>query len=675
VLFLQGRERAGIAFAASLTHIQVQLLPDAAADLTLGAEFPLRVTGELGFRIATVKLVGMEPGRNHRGESVTVATLAFVDLSDSERTELASRLSAVRHTVLTVGLGETLVPNAQGRFRAIQVESAEEVLRRFESEEIAVLVLGSELAPAESVRILSDVATEFPECLTVNIVASTGSSPELFQEFVDNDQIFYLSREPLSAAHLEAVVLAGIERWQEKFEKAPDLISAGAQNADRLLDFSIRLSTQVDLPNAAGLIAEAVRTMINAESAQCLLYYPDKEILWTADPLTHEERTESAASGLAAFVARTGEHLQLERIGSDPRCDMDTDCPDGNRAARFIAEPVLGSGGRLIAVLTAVRNAGAAPFSERNARLLELLACCAAPTLSMILMHGRIQTLLSLENQPRSAGSDLFLQEALDQNTRGFDHEGDLLRTYPPWLKQTHWIICALVLAGMVYLIFGTVNEYAVGPAVVRTRNKIAITATDPGVVRSVEFAAGDRVRAGDLLVRFYDDPGASPSIRFRMQLRAPTDGVVSDVRVRAGQQVSPGDQLASVIDESAGYELIALLPGSYAPQIRPGMPMVLKLDGYTGSHETVAVSRVGTEIVGPKEAARYAGRETTDAIALTGPVVVVRSTLQPPRFTADGHPYNYRDGMTGQGEISVHADPIIVSLVPGLKDLYRRFR
>jgi membrane fusion protein (multidrug efflux system) len=102
-------------------------------------------------------------------------------------------------------------------------------------------------------------------------------------------------------------------------------------------------------------------------------------------------------------------------------------------------------------------------------------------------------------------------------------------------------------------------------------------------------------------------------------------------------------------------------------------MPIVLKLQGYPDSHEMIPIGRVGTEIVGPHEAARYAGKESTDALTVAGPVVIVRSELQPSRFTAGGHTYNYQDGMTGVAEVSVRSEPMIVSLVPGLKNILKR--
>jgi membrane fusion protein (multidrug efflux system) len=145
---------------------------------------------------------------------------------------------------------------------------------------------------------------------------------------------------------------------------------------------------------------------------------------------------------------------------------------------------------------------------------------------------------------------------------------------------------------------------------------------------------------------------------------------MISDIRVRAGQEVAAGDQVANIVDEDAGYELIALLPGSFAPQLRSGMSVTLKLQGYPDSRETIPVDRVGGEIVGPREAARYLGKESAESLPVSGSIVIVRSTLRHAEFVAGGRALPYHDGMTGEAAVTLRSEPMIVSLIPGLRAL-----
>src|SRR5207248_453288 len=164
----------------------------------------------------------------------------------------------------------------------------------------------------------------------------------------------------------------------------------------------------------------------------------------------------------------------------------------------------------------------------------------------------------------------------------------------------SHLALVLFLVVGLLYLSIAKVNEKASGPVLVRASNKISVTASISGLVRLVQVSPGNHVSQGDLLVSFEDSPGDTLLDRFRKQLRAPTAGMVSDVRVRYGQQVSAGDELVSIIDDRSGNETIALLPGSYAPQIHQGMLMTLKLQGYPDSRELVPIDSVGREVIGP---------------------------------------------------------------------------
>src|SRR5260370_36542179 len=101
-------------------------------------------------------------------------------------------------------------------------------------------------------------------------------------------------------------------------------------------------------------------------------------------------------------------------------------------------------------------------------------------------------------------------------------------------------------------------------------------------------------------------------------------------------------------------------------------MNLVLKLQGYPDSHEVIPIDTVSAEIIGPHEATRYIGKESTDAINITGPIVIARSVLQRPVFGTSERSYKYHDGMIGQAEVSVRSERMILSLIPGLRELLR---
>jgi hypothetical protein len=75
---------------------------------------------------------------------------------------------------------------------------------------------------------------------------------------------------------------------------------------------------------------------------------------------------------------------------------------------------------------------------------------------------------------------------------------------------------------------------------------------------------------------------------------------------------------------------------------------------------------------VGPTEARRYLGAEIGDSVQLTGPVVILKTRLPRPTFQAEGRTYRFHNGMHGTAEVEVRSEKILVTLVPGLKALFR---
>ena len=620
----------------------------------------------------SARVVTIDPAKSPRGQAVASISLDLVGLSNRQRRELREQLSSLPSVILTVGLDHPVGEADTASLRIVDAVDLDGVLSRLAQEDAVALVLGPRLGPWEAHALLSRVLAEFPDSPTVNIVLGAGPEPEIFQEFVNRDRIFYLSRSAITPKQLGLILAAAVRHFQSKLEGTADAFAGTDSSAERLLDFCIRLSAQQDLPNAAGLLVETVRTYLAAERAQCLIYDAEKEVLTAPEAASEELRIESAAAGLVGYVARTGESIELDRVADDPRYDREADDPEGAGDAHYVAAPVCGPGDAVLAVVSASRDRDAAPFSPQDTEMLKLLGTCAAPAFAAILWQTRIQNLL--RSRAHVAGSaDIFRQEALEYHNRSWDEEGELLRTPPRWLRRTHWITLVLLLMICLYASLARISETVSGPVVLRARNKIAVTAGVGGLVRSVEVSVGDRVRAGDLLVRLYDTAGATTLERFREQLQAPSDGIVSDIRVRPGQQINAGEQVASIVDEGAGYELIALLPGSYAPQIQPGMPFVVKLAGYPDSRQSIGIDWVGAEVVGPREGARAAGWESGDAPAVGGPVIVIRSQLFSTKFRSGKREYTYHDGMTGDAELTVRSEPMLVSLVPGLKELWRK--
>jgi GAF domain-containing protein len=185
-------------------------------------------------------------------------------------------------------------------------------------------------------------------------------------------------------------------------------------------------------------------------SVQCLVLDEEQETLTPADAADGEQCGYSAASGLAAYVARTGERVQLERINLDPRYDPDIDNPEGWVDARLLAAPIPGLERSSVGVLAVLRSGSAPAFTPAEARLIAFLAECAAPTLAQILLQSRVQSWLVAQAAGTESNSEIFRQEAIAYHLRNWDQEGEVLKTPPTWLRRTYWAMLGLFLAGTV---------------------------------------------------------------------------------------------------------------------------------------------------------------------------------------------------------------------------------
>jgi multidrug resistance efflux pump len=233
----------------------------------------------------------------------------------------------------------------------------------------------------------------------------------------------------------------------------------------------------------------------------------------------------------------------------------------------------------------------------------------------------------------------IFREEALAHHTRG-GLRGDVLQLTPRSFFWVHWLLIVLASAIIVFAFIGQLDEYATGPAVVRIEGRDEITAPISAVIERVLVNPGDRVKVGDVLLRFdaspetaqvdtieqelsdrlaafLRDPGdrtareAVADLRARRELaraglerklvRATRAGVVGDVRVRAGQLVEPGMPLCTLQGEANSLgTLTALVPGQYLPLLKPGQTLRLTLDGFEKDVQGLVIERVGDQIIGP---------------------------------------------------------------------------
>lgn len=204
----------------------------------------------------------------------------------------------------------------------------------------------------------------------------------------------------------------------------------------------------------------------------------------------------------------------------------------------------------------------------------------------------------------------LYRRSAIEHTSGRNRNEGRLLNLEPRWLPMTFRILVALVAVLLLVVGLASHSEYAEGPAVIVGHHH------------------------------------------------------------RLGRSLDSEDALRSRGDASESVSVIAFLPGHFAPRLRPGMPVDIRLLGFPSAAQEFSVSRVGTLVLGPDEARRGLPPEFADSISLNGPTILVEATSTHTVFTSRDVEYRYVDGMVAQAEVRLGEEPLLFALLPRLGEV-----
>lgn len=592
-------------------------------------------------------------------------------------------------------------------FEVLPMDRGQDALAALAAGRADVVVIGPELRDMEPAALLAALDASADGAAgqdTGERAAPARAVPDVPVLLIDGtravagERVFYVLDPHLAPEDVRTLVRSACAR--SPGAPGPESV-AEATRLQRVLEVSRQLAAQRELDGAAAVVLRALSTLVEADRGYCLFYDPESGSLWAEDEAHPYDGV--AAQGMAGFAARTAQAAYASRAGDDPRYCREVDDPAGDGGEHVAVQPVAGGAGAVHAVLVAVRSAEAADFGEQERADLALLAEHAAPLFDLLSRHIESKAAIEAERS-----RSLFRQEAVDAYLSWEEH-GDVLRVSPRWLGWSFRLLLMVCVSAAVYICVGTVHEYSTGPAVVRMSGRAEVTAKVAGTIAEVLVVPGQRVRAGDLLVRLYSadaeaeyqriedefegqlrnllrSPGDSglrqnvASLRALKEraaseleerlIRAPHGGTVSDVRIRSGQALSPGDVLLALIDDERDLDVIVLLPGGDRPMIAPGMPMRLEITGYQYAYQDLVVESVADQVIGPAEASRFLGPVIGDSIVLSGPVVLIRARLPSLTFQVDDREYRYHDGMQGIAEVRVRARTIIETLFPELRRL-----
>jgi serine phosphatase RsbU (regulator of sigma subunit)/CRP-like cAMP-binding protein len=141
-----------------------------------------------------------------------------------------------------------------------------------------------------------------------------------------------------------------------------------------LLDVATALSQTLDLENLINKIIEKVSEILNTERSSLFLLDHETGELWSkvAQGAEVSEIRFPSSTGLAGYVASTGEVLNIEDAYRDPRFNPSIDQITGYRTKSVICAPVINREGKIIGITQAVNKKEGAFDKEDEDLLLAL---------------------------------------------------------------------------------------------------------------------------------------------------------------------------------------------------------------------------------------------------------------------------------------------------------------
>jgi pyruvate/2-oxoglutarate dehydrogenase complex dihydrolipoamide acyltransferase (E2) component len=221
---------------------------------------------------------------------------------------------------------------------------------------------------------------------------------------------------------------------------------------------------------------------------------------------------------------------------------------------------------------------------------------------------------------------------------------------------------------------FGSVDEYAEGPAVVRAIGETALVSHVTGTVGTVRVSTGGRVADGQVVAEIIPAPREGATSEEVLQVQAPSSGSIGEVVVRAGERIDRGDVVAFLLaGEHPSFELLFALPGRLRPLLKEGARAQLELDGFPSAVQDFAVDHLGADLLPAREAQRVLGLDSSENLEHSDSTVIGRATLSAEQFVADSQRYPYYTGMKGVVRVRVKRSRIAALLFPWTRALLGR--
>jgi len=198
-------------------------------------------------------------------------------------------------------------------------------------------------------------------------------------------------------------------------------------------DVATALGSTLDLDLLLNVIMEKTTGVLDADRSTLYLYDEDRAEIWskvTQGGEIHEIRLK-IPEGIAGWVAKTGETVNIPDAYKDDRFNRDVDKASGYRTRSMLTMPMVNTHGKVVGVVQVLNKSGERAFEADDEELLRALTSQAAVSiensklyLSLVLQNAK---LLETQEKLEQRMYELDLLYQIEQESLGAESLDDLL--------------------------------------------------------------------------------------------------------------------------------------------------------------------------------------------------------------------------------------------------------
>ncbi len=223
---------------------------------------------------------------------------------------------------------------------------------------------------------------------------------------------------------LAVFAAVGTEKWrmQEEANREKERRERALLRVEALLDVATALSSELDTKRLLEKIMVRARKLLGADRCSVFLARHEEGVLLSTVAEGMKTIRIRMDQGLAGYVARSGEVLNIEDAYDDPRFNQAVDQKSGYRTKSVLCMPLRDKDGKTIGV-TQIINKHGGPFTKQDEELLSAFSAQAAVALqNSILFQETLEVRNYLEG----------ILQSINQLVLTLNAEGKLVRANRP---------------------------------------------------------------------------------------------------------------------------------------------------------------------------------------------------------------------------------------------------